>query len=217
MSTSQARHYIHADSIRTQEITTSMVLLTLEPSAADIVAHLDPLSARLQDVESSLRDCRRWHAPPAPPKSPEYSIIDISDLSSAIKLLEDILAHSSSSNILPSPQSSFSKYQWTWDPVWKEFYTPIPNSSSRIYLSRWRLNEARQVWEHVSMSGLDLLPDHAAEMLGSWEDWMWDSLWKEWRLDVSTVDEGSCCVYASRWELRGDGEWVYIGEIGSLA
>jgi hypothetical protein len=209
---------------QTDDITTAMVLLTLDPSPADITTHINPLSARLSALESTLRDHNRWHAPPVPPKSPEYSIIDVNDLSSAIKLLEDILAHSLSSSSsssnnhqCSSPQPLFSKYKWTWDPAWKEFYTQTSDDDDQsfIYLSRWRLNEARQVWEHVSMNGRNLLPDGAAEMLGSWDDWSWDAVWKEWFLDESTDDGEKCCVYATRWEVREGGEWVYVGRIGS--
>jgi hypothetical protein len=189
-----------------------MVLLTLEPSAKDIELHLTPLSQRLAVLEEKLCKRNQWHPPSSPPKSPEYSIIDIADLSSAIALLETLLLKNSPKPL--SPQPYFSKYTWTWDPLWKEFYTHETNQSSYTYLSRWRLNEARQVWEHISMNGANLLPDSAAEMLGSWDDWMWDEVVGEWYLDVSEEDE-KCCVFASRWEVQENGEWVYVGRIGN--
>jgi hypothetical protein len=191
-----------------------MVLLTLDPSPADIRDHLDPLSQRLSALEHSLRTLNQWHELPIQPKSPEYSIIDIADLSSAITLLENQLAMS-----LPRPRSPhpiFSKCTWTWDPVWKEFYTQDASQVVHTYLSTWRLNEARQVWEPVSMNGTaDLLPDRAVEVLGSWEDWKWDEGVGEWYLDVSSERDGKerCCVFASRWEMREGGEWVYVGGI----
>jgi hypothetical protein len=190
-----------------------MVLLTLDPSPADIAAHLTPLSRRLARLEEKLHMRNQWNPPPTPPKSPEYSIIDIADLSSAITLLESLLT-----NTLPkprSPHSFFSKYTWTWDPQWKEFYTHDASQSAYTYLSRWRLNVARQVWEHVTMNGASLLPDRASEMLGSWEDWTWDDGVGEWCLDVSKEVEGNmrCCIFASRWEVREDGEWVYVGSM----
>jgi hypothetical protein len=188
-------------------------MLTLEPSANDIKSHLTPLESRLQNVERTLRSRAQWHPPPIPPKSPEYSIIDISDLSSAIKLLEDVIKHSSSSKPI-SPHIFLSKYEWTWDPLWKEFYTQIENLPSFLYLSRWRLDEPRQVWEHVSMNGADVLPDHAAELLGSWEDWTWDALWKEWYLDVSD-EESQCRVYVSQWQVQESGQWIYVGRHGT--
>ncbi|KAH7075426.1 hypothetical protein BKA63DRAFT_297145 [Paraphoma chrysanthemicola] len=193
-----------------------MVMLSLEPSASDIELHLAPLERRLQDLEHTTRACSQWLPPAAPPKSPEYSIIDISDLLAAVKLLEDISEHTNSRKS-PTPQQFFSKYKWMWDPLWKEFYTMIPDQSSYVYLSRWKLNEQRQVWEHVSMIAPDVKPDFAAEMLGSWEDWAWDPVWKEWYLDVTHEEgeAGRCCVYASRWDVQDGGEWVYAGRFAA--
>jgi hypothetical protein len=193
-----------------------MIMLSLEPSTVDIDSHLAPLESRLQDLEHTTRSHAQWFPPAVPPKLPEYSIIDISDLSSAIRMLEDISKHISPAKPI-SPQPSFAQYEWTWDPLWKEFYTLISDRTSYVYLSRWKFNEQRQVWEHVSLNGADLMPDVAAEMFGSWEDWTWDPIWKEWYLDVSheTEDESRCCVYASRWEVRESGEWVYTGRFGA--
>lgn len=81
------------------------------------------------------------------------------------------------------------------------------------------------MWIHVNSSSNNQLnglgngnliggPEEAAQLLGSWEDWTWDALWKEWYLDVSSVDEGECRVYASKWEVRADGEWRYVGRMG---
>jgi hypothetical protein len=197
-----------------------MLLLTLEPSASDMTSHIDPLSSRLSTLSSTLRTHNRWLPPPSPPKAPEYSIIDIADLSSAISLLETILAQSSPevSSKRPSPRPFLAKCGWTWDPAWKEFYTKVAGVKECVYLSKWRLNQARGVWEHVSMGGADLGPERAAEGLGCWEDWRWDGTWGEWCLDVSEGDGGEkICVYASRWEGRGDGEWAYVGGLGNFA
>ncbi|KAH3942159.1 hypothetical protein HBI70_198880 [Parastagonospora nodorum] len=198
----------------TQDINSGMVLLTLEPSTADITAHLTPLDIRLGDLKSKLRDHRLWNPPAVPPKSPEYSIIDISDLSSAVSLLEDLFQqHASSMAKRHSARVFFSKYDWTWDVVHREFCTRLSHSAY-IYLSLWRLDEQRQIWEYVSMHGMGLQPEIAADMLGCWEDWTWDPAWKEWCLDVSS-EEGRCRLYASRWEVRQEtdpGEpWVYVG------
>jgi hypothetical protein len=203
-----------ADLDQTQDINSGMVLLTLEPSTADITAHLTPLDIRLGDLKSKLRDHRLWHPPAVPPKSPEYSIIDISDLSSAVSLLEDLFQQHASS--LAKPHSAhffFSKYDWTWDALHREFCTRLPHSAY-IYLSHWRLDEQRQIWEYVSMHGTELQPEIAADMLGCWEDWTWDPAWEEWCLDISDED-GECRIYASRWEARQetnpDEPWVYVG------
>jgi hypothetical protein len=190
-----------------------MVLLTIDPSPSDIQTHLEPLSQRLSTLEQSLHTRNQWYPPHNPPKSPEYSIIDIADLSSAITLLENLLT----ATTLPKPRSPHfvvSKHTWTWDPVWKEFYTQNESQAGSTYLSTWRLNEARQVWEHVSMNGAaDLLPDRAVDMLGSWEDWKWDEGVGEWCLDVSDEGSSRCCVFASRWEVGEGGEWVYVGSM----
>jgi hypothetical protein len=191
-----------------------MVLLTLEPSAADITAHLTPLEDRLDDLKSKLRDSNLWLPPAISPKSPEYSIIDIADLSSAITLLEDLFRqHASTSSKAHSARNFFSKHAWTWDALHREFCTRLPHSAY-IYLSHWRLDDQRQIWEYASMHDTDLQPEVAAEMLGSWEDWIWDPAWKEWYLDVSD-EEGGCRLYASRWEARQETNpnepWTYVG------
>jgi hypothetical protein len=194
-------------------MSTSMVLLTLDPSPADIRTHLDPLSQRLSNLEHSLRTRNQWHTPPSPPKSPEYSIIDIADLSSAITLLENL--HTTALCKPRLPYSFFSEQKWMWDPMWKEFYSRDESQAAYTYLSTWRLNEARQVWEHVSMNGTaNLLPDRAVDVLGSWEDWEWDEGVGEWCLDVSDAGNCRCYVFASRWEMRGGGDWVYVGSTG---
>jgi hypothetical protein len=194
-----------------QDLASGMLLLTLDPSPSDIECHITPLSTRLSVLEQRFRESSRWEEPPIPPKAPEYSIIDVADLSCAIALLE---------NSVPAPSSPrlvLGKCEWMWDPAWKEFYARMPGWEECVYLSRWRLNEARGLWEHVGLGGRDMGPERAAEELGSWEDWRWDRMWREWCLDVSSHEDGEkCCVYASRWEERG-GEWVYVGGIGNLA
>lgn len=188
-----------------------IVFLSLEPSFGIMESQLGPLDERLYDLEKRLEICGHWQPPGVPLKSPEYFIIDISDLNSAIELLEDIHRHSSPSKSL-SPQPGFSKYDWKWDPVWNEFFAE--NKKQTLYLSRWHLDEQRQVWEHVSMNGMNLAPESATELLGSWEDWDWDPLWNEWHLDVSDGN-GRTCVFASRWRVQAGGEWTYVGRVGN--
>jgi hypothetical protein len=203
-----------------------MVLLTLDPSASDIQAHLTPLSTRLQDLETKLRNLNLWHPPLIPPKSPEYSIIDISDLSSAITLIESAFHQQYSNSKHGSAHLFFAKYQWTWDSLHHEFCTTLANNANTrprfIYLSSWRLDDQRQVWEYVSMHGVDMGPEDAMQWVGSWEDWRWDAAWKEWFLDVGD-EERKARIYASTWEARQGGEegeneaveWVYIGGSGA--
>jgi hypothetical protein len=190
-----------------------MIMLTLEPSSADIQAHLTPLETRLEGLESKLRNLNLWHPPPIPPKSPEYSIIDVSDLSSAITLLESVF-NQQYSNLKPSSaRLFFAKHHWTWDPLHHEFCTSLDTRS--IYLSSWRFDDQRQVWEYVSMAGVNMSPEDAVQWIGSWEDWKWDPAWKEWFLDVGD-GEREARVYASMWEARREEyddevEWVYVG------
>jgi hypothetical protein len=191
-----------------------MVFLSLEPSTSTVESQIGSLDERLHALEKRLLDRGQWHPPPVSPKSPEYSIIDISDLKLAIKLLEDIYQHSQPSKSL-SPQPSLSRYDWKFDPVWKEYFAGNSDQTSYIYLSRWRLDEQRQVWEHVAMSGANLEPESAAELLGSWDDWTWSPLWNEWHLDISDEDTRTC-VFASRWQVQESGEWVYAGRAGNL-
>lgn len=83
------------------------------------------------------------------------------------------------------------------------------------------MDRSRGVWAHVSShnglgtgAGVGIGgPDEAAGLLGNWEDWVWDALWKEWYLDVSD-EEGECRVYASRWEVQANGQWAYVGRMG---
>jgi hypothetical protein len=190
-----------------------MVMLTLEPSSADIQAHLTPLETRLEGLESKLRNLNLWHPPPIPPKSPEYSIIDVSDLSSAITLLESVFNQQYSKLKPSSARLFFAKHHWTWDPLHHEFCTSLDTRS--IYLSSWRFDDQRQVWEYVSMAGVNMSPEDAVQWIGSWEDWKWDAAWKEWFLDVGD-GEREARVYASMWEARREEyddevEWVYVG------
>lgn len=200
------------DHIQTEGIEDGMVYLSLEPSTSTLENYISPLDDKLHILAQKLQDRRHWHPPINPPKSPEFSIIDLSDLTSAIELLEDIFYWHLQDPKPLSPQSFFSKHKWTWDPLWKEFYAQIPGQSSWIYLSHWRLDEQRQNWEHVSMNGADLLPNAAAELLGSWDDWTWDPVWGEWCLDVSNEEE-KMFIYANRWRMEG-GEWVHTRETG---
>lgn len=103
--------------------------------------------------------------------------------------------------------------------MWKEFYASTPEA--QIYLSKWQLDTQQNIWSHAIANNHGHRagnggegPDEAAQFLGSWEDWSWDPLWKEWYLNVSSAEEGECRVYASKWEVREDGEWRYVGSIG---
>ncbi|KAF2130778.1 hypothetical protein P153DRAFT_374641 [Dothidotthia symphoricarpi CBS 119687] len=180
------------------------------------MTQVDALQEQLETIEHTLRSRSQWHPQPTSSQTASSAILDISDLKSAIDLLDQVVTHSHPSHQL-TPRSSFSTYTWTWDPAWKEFHTHIPEQQTYVYLSRWHLNQARGVWEHRSMAHIaNLGPDRAAELLGCWEDWEWDPIWEEWYLDVTQDQEDGekCCVYASRWRVQDDGEWVYAGRFG---
>lgn len=59
----------------------------------------------------------------------------------------------------------------------------------------------------------NVTPDEAAGELGSWEEWQWNGEWGEWCLEVDEAEEKSF-MFASRWRVREDGGWEFIGNIG---
>jgi hypothetical protein len=197
------------------ETDTGNMLIVISPDN-EIESHLEALEAQLRILERQLRSRGDWHPPAQISNSSMPAILDITDLANAVRLLGHLI-NSTNSAQHPTPQQTLSAYSWTWDPAWHEFYTYIPSQQTYLYLSRWKLNETRNVWEHVSMAGANLLPHTAAEMLGAWEDWTWDSTWQQWYLEM---DEGGIGeksqIFASPWHVQGDGEWVYDGRIGSV-
>ncbi|KAI8934978.1 hypothetical protein NX059_008644 [Plenodomus lindquistii] len=184
---------------------------------------LDDLSNRLKSLQTQLQNRSQWLPPPNPQPTPLPTILDFADLTTAIDLLTHIITSTHPFRRL-TPHPSFSKFTWTWDPEWKEFYTYLPASELYIYLSRWKFNPQRNVWEHVHMAFGNVGPEDAVELLGAWEDWRWDEGWGEWCLDVREGDgvegdegnegQGRCCVFPSRWEVSGDGNWMYVGRMG---
>ena len=80
------------------------------------------------------------------------------------------------------------------------------------------MNEARGVWEYVTKADVDLMPDTVAEMMGTWEDWMWDPGLKEWFLELKGQegDDGGSCLFPSQWQVQEDGDWVYVGRLGDV-
>jgi hypothetical protein len=186
-------------------------ILRLAPANDDTGAQLNDLEEHIEMLEQQLRSQGRWRPLSDSPKTPIQNLLDISDLSNAINLLSHLITKTSRQK---TPQPSFSAYSWTWDPAWHEFYTYVPSQQTYVYLSRWKLNEERNVWEHVSMANTNILPDVAAEMFGSWDDWAWDSVWKQWYLEVE--EEGTdeqCHVFPSQWQVQDNGEWEYVGSI----
>ncbi|KAG9185615.1 hypothetical protein G6011_06946 [Alternaria panax] len=176
---------------------------------------LEALEAQLRTLEQQLRSRGDWQPPEELPNSSIPTILDLADLNNAVTLL-DHLIESTRATQQDTPQQTLSAYSWTWDPAWHEFYTYVPSQDVWVYLSRWRLNEIRNVWEHVSMSGTNLMPNTAAEILGAWEDWAWDSKWRQWYLGVEEIDTGEKSqIFASPWRIHDGGEWVYVGRIGA--
>ena len=177
---------------------------------------LEEIKDDLKELEKQLRARGQWRPPTHSSALVMPSILDTSDLSSAVDLLRHTMSTSHSCQILP--QSAISAYSWTWDPGWKEFYTYHPLSQSYIYLSQWQLNASRNVWEHVNMTWSALSPQHAADALGAWDDWKWDPILGEWYLEVDREDGNGerCCVFASRWQIQEDGDWTCVGRFGEF-
>jgi hypothetical protein len=186
-------------------------VLALTAANEEVRAQLEALEDQLRSSEKQLRSQGRWHRPARSSHPPLPTVLDISDLSNATNLLSHLITKTS---YRETPQPSFAAYSWTWDPTWHEFYTYIPSQQTYVYLSRWKLNEVRNVWEHVSMAN-NILPDAAAEMFGAWEDWEWDPVWGQWYLEVEEkgTDE-KCHVFPSQWQIQENGEWEYVGRIG---
>ncbi|KAF1852019.1 uncharacterized protein K460DRAFT_325514 [Cucurbitaria berberidis CBS 394.84] len=192
------------------------VALRLTSVSNEVQSQLKKLEEHLSTLENQLRSRGQWHAPTRQSATSTPTILEISDLSTAINLLAHIITSTYPSCHM-TPQSLFSTYSWSWDPAWHEFYTYLPRQNTYVYLSQWKLNEVRGVWEYVSMADANLMPDTAAEMLGAWEDWMWDPSLKEWRLEVKTEGgDGESCICASRWQVQNNGEWVYVGILGNV-
>lgn len=198
----------------TNDETDTAYMLSVTSADKETETYLEATEAQLRAIERQLRSRGDWQPPDQLPHSSIPTILDITDLSNAITLLGH-LVNSTKPTRQDTPQQTLSAYSWTWDPAWHEFYTYIPSQQTYVYLSRWKLNETRNVWEHVSMAGVNLLPDTAVETLGAWEDWVWDSTWRQWYLEVEEVDTGEKSqIFASPWRVQGDGEWVYVGRIG---
>ena len=173
------------------------------------------MNEQLRTLKNKLRSRGQWHPPIRTANTFTPTILDISDLSTAINLLTQLIASTHPDRQL-TPQPALSTYSWTWDPTWHEFYTYIPDQNVYVYLSRWKLDEERGVWEHLSMANANLMPNTAADVLGAWEDWVWDPVWKEWRLELREEegDNGESYMFASRWQIQEDGDWVYVGRLG---
>lgn len=175
------------------------------------------MELHLRSLENQLRLRGQWNPPLRHSNTFPPAFLDLSDLSNAITLLSHLITETLPS-LHPTPQLSLSTYSWTWDPAWHEFHTYIPEEKTYVYLSEWKLNEARGVWEHVSKADVDLMPDVAAEVLGAWEDWMWDPVGKEWRIEIKGQEsgDGGSYVFPSRWQVQEDGEWVYAGMLRAV-
>ncbi|KAF9698445.1 hypothetical protein EKO04_003420 [Ascochyta lentis] len=198
------------------------IILSLAKPTKETTTHLQELSAKLSTLQRTLTEREQWHPPPSqpPPAVPcSTDFLDLSDLSTAVDLISNVVRYSNPSKEL-TPQVAFAKRTWTWDPLWREFFSHDAESHTSTYLSRWYFDPRREVWQHANMADSGLLPDEAQQRLGSWEDWRWDGGCGAWGLDVSHELEdgqrevgGRLCVFASRWQER-DGGWVYVGGRG---
>ncbi|KAF2624104.1 hypothetical protein BU25DRAFT_348630 [Macroventuria anomochaeta] len=190
-----------------------------------MTSELNSLEGKLETLQETLTERSQWRPPPQPTAIPcSTDFLDLSDLSTAVGLISDVVKYSNPNTQL-TPQKAFAGKSWTWDPLWREFFSASPATTteppSSTYLSRWYFDPRREVWQHANMADSGLLPDEAQQRLGSWEDWRWDPGCGEWELDVShelekeVREEGAkLCVFASRWQER-EGVWVYVSGRGN--
>jgi hypothetical protein len=190
----------------------SAMVTSLAVADEETRANLDNLLGEVVRLEKQLRSRGDWRPSSYSLDTPLPNILDLADLWSAVRILRH-LVNTTTSSEQHDPQQTLSAYSWKWDPAWHEFYTFLPTQATYIYLSQWRLNEARDVWEHVSMAGTDLMPDVAAESLGAWEDWKWDEISRQWYLDMGSENGEKIQLFASPWRIQEDGEWTYVGTI----
>jgi hypothetical protein len=198
------------------------IILSLAKPTKETTHHLQELSAKLSTLQHTLTEREQWYPPPSqpPPAVPcSTDFLDLSDLSTAVDLISNVVRYSNPTKEL-TPQVAFGKRTWTWDPLWREFFSHDDESHTSTYLSRWLFDPQREVWRHANMADSGLLPDEAQQRLGSWEVWRWDGGSGEWGLDVShelddEYKEAGCklCVFASRWQER-EGIWMYVGQRG---
>ncbi|USP80976.1 hypothetical protein yc1106_08250 [Curvularia clavata] len=189
------------------------VVTVLAAVQEETKTHLKGLLEEVVMLERQLRSRGEWRPPQHSWDEPLPTTLDLANLSSATRMLSH-LVRSAHSVQQQTPQQTLSAYSWSWDPAWHEFYTFLPTQNAYIYLSQWKLNAARGVWEHVSMAGTNLLPDTAAEKLGTWEDWEWDAIAGQWYLDMGSDTGEKIQMFASPWRIQEDGEWLYVGPIG---
>jgi|SRR5690242_855180 len=199
-------------------------ILSLARPTSETISELTSLEAKLAALQSTLEERQQWHPPPqwtAITCSTDY--LDLTDLSTAVGLLGDIVKYSNPTAQL-TPQTAFANREWTWDPLWREFCSMSPPADDEppttLYLSRWYFDPRREVWHHANMAESGLLPDEAQQRLGSWEDWRWDVGCGEWGLDMSCELEeeeraagAKLWVFASQWQKR-EGVWMYVGARG---
>jgi len=199
-----------AEEIQSTHDGEAVAVVRLIAADEETVAQLRSLDRQLKILERLLRSRGGWRLPTHPSTTSSPDFLDISDLSNTVALLRSLTSPTDSAE-QTTPQLSLSAYSWVWDPVWHEFYTHISSQQTYIYLSRWKLNETRDMWEHVSMAGTNIIPNESAQMFGAWEDWTWDPV-LGWYLDVR--EEGTdekVYVFASPWQVQNNEEWVYVG------
>jgi hypothetical protein len=202
-------------------------ILDLAKPTSETISELDSLDTKLSTLQTTLQHRDQWHPPEKIVPIPcSTDWLDLSDLSTAVRLLGDIIA-SSAPGLRLTPQEAFAHRKWNWDPLWREFFssstTPAESQEqqSTLYLSRWFFNPRTEIWHHANMAESGLRPDEAQLRLGAWEDWVWNGGSGEWGLDVSgELEEGvraqgaRLWVFASRWVEREEVGWVYVGGRG---
>lgn len=197
-------------------------ILSLAKPTSEMKAEMDTLEKTLATLQQTLTLRSQWRPPHNTTSIPcSTDFLDLSDLSTAVSLVSDVVKYFDPPTQL-TPQKAFAEKTWTWDPLWREFFSHDPSLSppTSTYLSRWYFDPKREIWAHANMADSGLMPDEAQQRLGGWEDWTWDSGCGEWGLDVSCELEedqvaggAKLWVFASRWQER-EGVWVYVGRRG---
>ncbi|KAJ4340778.1 hypothetical protein N0V95_007386, partial [Ascochyta clinopodiicola] len=114
------------------------IILSLAKPTKETTTHLHELSTKLSTLQRTLLEREQWHPPPSqpPPAFPcSIDFLDLTDLSTAVDLISNVVRYSNPSKEL-TPQAAFAKRTWAWDPLWREFFSQDDESHTSTYLSR---------------------------------------------------------------------------------
>lgn len=199
-------------------------LVVLKPASVqeETRTQLADLEARLSGFEKQLCERGQWHQPNATrteqdttskssreTHDPAPAIYDLEDLEHAVSLIEKAI---SPPKTTPTAYHSFAHLKWEWDAAWNEFYAALP-SGNYIFLALWRFSSLMNEWYHCGQSHRsDLQPEEVSELLGCWDDWEWDDVWKQWYLAMPGEEGEVCRVYADTWTRGEWGGWTFVDQ-----